>query len=443
MNNLQLRYSHIGLSIILGLMFTLIAINTLHAQGPGDLDTTFNETGVVTTPVGSGHDWGFDITVQPDGKIVAVGETLYDSKLAIALVRYTITGSLDTTFNSTGIVTTSFESNATIQSVAIQPDSKIVVAGYSNNYDVDFTVARYTTNGELDSNFNSSGIVTTPIGSGDDLAGTILLQPDGKMVAVGQSESERYSTEYDVALARYTPAGTLDSTFNGTGFVTTPIGSGDNWGYGAALQPDGKIVVAGTSEGGVSGYDFAVIRYTSDGNLDPSFNNGAGFITTAISNKQDVAFRVAIQPDGKLIVVGYGDSHRYIVVARYTITGTLDSTFNQTGVATVSVNTSKFHEGDGVALQSDGKIIVVGHTCNSPCDDGDFVVLRYRNDGILDSTFNGTGIVTTSVGNNSIGISTAIQPDGKILAVGQSDGDFAVVRYLVNQYVYLPLILKN
>lgn len=447
MNNLR-RYGRVGLSLLLGVIFTLLAISTIYAKSPGDLDKTFNGTGIVTTTVGDVYNWGIDIAVQPDGKIVTVGEAGYfHYGTTFAVVRYTITGSLDITFNDTGIVTTPIGSYntgnvaipvgtfATAYSLAFQPDGKIVAAGGSkSNTGDDFAVARYTTSGELDSTFNNSGIVTTSIISGVNSGFTPLIQPDGKIVVSGYSERKRSKynqVEYNFAVVRYTPTGTLDSTFNGTGIVTASIGISDDMGIGAALQPDGKIVAVGSSKSGGGDYDFAVVRYTSDGHLDPFFNNGAGFITTTISSGADGATRVAIQPDGKLVVVGYGDDYKYFVVARYTITGTLDTTFNQTGIATVAVDSSQ--EGDGVALQPDGKIIVVGNSLDS-LHNGNFVVLRYRSDGILDSTFHGTGIVTTPVGRYGGGFSTAIQPDGKILAVGESrvitHSDITVIRYL-------------
>lgn len=443
MNHLQLtRSSRLALSISLGLLLTLTAIVTIQADGPGDLDTTFNGTGVVTTPVGSGHDWAFGIAVQPDGKLVAVGETFDGGHLNFAVVRYIVTGGLDTTFNHTGIVTTSIGGNLdTAQSVALQPDGKIVVAGYSRNnlgYD-DFAVARYTISGVLDSTFNNGGVVTTSIGSADDQGGTVALQPNGKIVVAGLSKNSGGVDNF--ALVRYTPTGTLDSTFNGTGLVTTSIGSADDRGYGVALQPDGKIVMVGSSRSSQSNHDFAVVRYTSDGTLDPLFNNGTGIITTPLSSAADVAYRVVIQPDGKLVTIGYGDGGKYFAVVRYTLTGTLDTKFNHTGIATATVDSSQ--EGDGVALQSDGRIVAVGSSCNSNISHCDVAVLRFRSDGTLDPAFNDTGVVTTSIGNMAGGISVVLQPDEKIVVVGQSDGDFAVVRYLSREYLYLPVVLKD
>jgi uncharacterized delta-60 repeat protein len=445
MNNLQIRYGRLGLSIILGLTFTLIAITTIHAEGPGDLDKTFNRSGVITTPVGSVDvsGTGYGIAIQPDGKIVAVGiaqnSSTYSSGFAV--VRYTITGSLDLTFKDTGIVTTPFGDSGLAYSVAIQPDGKIVAAGYSRDVfgePFNFTVARYTISGDLDSTFNDSGIVTTPITNADGYGRGVALQSDGKIVVAGRSEYN--SGDNDFAVVRYTPTGTLDSTFNDTGIVTTPIGSGEDRGFGVELQSDGKIVVAGFSENGNGNTGFAVVRYTTTGTLDSTFND-TGIVTTPIGNFGDVAFPVAIQPDDKIVVAGAADDS--FAVVRYTVSGSLDSTFNQGGIVTTTVSDNQ--EGDGLALQSDGKIVVTGGSCNSSsyCT---FTVLRYRDDGILDTTFNHTGVVTTPIGNAPFGawaFSTVIQPDDKILVVGVSDGNFAVVRYLGRGNIYLPLVLKD
>jgi uncharacterized delta-60 repeat protein len=434
----------------------LTAITMVYADGPGDLDTTFNGTGILTTSIGSGQDWGHGVAIQPDGKIVVVGRSNYDDfngKSYFAVARYTITGSLDTTFNHTGIVTTPIGNDAIAISVVSQSDGKIVVAGASedNVGTYDLAVVRYTITGVLDSTFNNDGIITTGISSIDDGGTSAAIQPDGKIVVAGISINN--NGDNDFAVVRYTITGNLDSTFNNTGIVTTPIGSDNDWGTSVAIQPDGKIVVGGRSSNN-NNDGFAIVRYTITGALDSTFNN-TGIATTSLSSGDDWAYSVVLQPDGKIVAAGSSDYGRNFAVVRYTVTGTLDSTFNHTGIVTTSIDHSG--EGAGVALQPNGKIVIGGYSSNN-IGNFCFAVARYQSDGTLDTTFNHTGILTTPIGFSAGGDAMAIQSDGKIVVAGTSDevfadgddGDFAVARYLgdtpnseANTSVYLPVVLKD
>src|SRR3990167_2042134 len=272
--------------------FALVRYNT-----NGSLDTK------VTTSNDFSADVAYSVAIQSDGKIVVAGSSDNNgSNNDFALVRYNTNGSLDTTFNSTGIVTTAIGSSSDVgRSVAIQSDGKIVVAGYSyNGSNNDFALVRYNTDGTLDTTFNSTGIVTTAIGSSTDAANSVAIQSDGKIVVAGYSNN---GSDYDFALVRYNTDGSLDTTFNSTGIVTTAIGSSTDAANSVAIQSDGKIVVAGYSYNG-SDYDFALVRYNTDGSLDTTFNS-TGIVTTAIGSSSDYANSVAIQSDGKIVVAGY------------------------------------------------------------------------------------------------------------------------------------------
>jgi uncharacterized delta-60 repeat protein len=232
--------------------FTLVRYNT-----NGTLDTTFDSDGKVTTAIGSGTDVAYSVALQSDGKIVVAGYSNNGSNFDFALVRYNTDGSLDTSFDSDGKVTTEVGSgNDGGESVAIQSDGKIVVAGYSyigsNN---DFALARYNTDGTLDTSFDSDGKVTTAIGVSVNYAKSVAIQSDGKIVAAGYNTG----SNNDLALARYNTDGTLDTSFDSDGKVTTAIGSNDR-AYSVAIQSDGKIVAAGNSNNG-SNEDFALVRY--------------------------------------------------------------------------------------------------------------------------------------------------------------------------------------
>jgi uncharacterized delta-60 repeat protein len=416
-----------ALTLVCGLsLFPPLALST-----PGDLDTTFNGTGKVITALGSGDNFGETVAIQPDGKILVGGYSSAGSYFIFALIRYNSDGSLDTNFNDAGYVTTEFGTvNDNAESVVIQADGKIVLAGYTHNgSDDDFALVRYTSAGALDATFNGTGKVTTAIGSDHDIAWSVALQSDGKIVAAGYSKN---STDNDIAVVRYDSAGALDTSFNGTGKVTTPIGPGDDNGQSVAIQADGKILVAGNSYNG-SKYDVAVVRYDSAGVLDTSFN-GSGKVTTTVGTGVDAGQGVAIQSDGKIVVAGYSNSSTKssFAVLRYNSDGALDTTFNGSGKFTTDIGTGE-DAANSVAIQSDGKIVAAGYTHNG--SSYDFAAVRLTSDGALDTTFNGTGKVTIPIGSTSnMGLGVALQSDGKIVVAGHSNNGvidrFATVRLL-------------
>jgi uncharacterized delta-60 repeat protein len=179
-----------------------------------------------------------------------------------------------------------------------------VAAGYSDNgSNFDFALVRYNTNGTLDTTFGASGIVTTPVGTGHDVANALGIQSDGRIVAAGSSYNSG-SNNYDFALVRYNANGTLDTGFGTGGIVITPIGSGFDIAYALGIQPDGRIVAAGSSDNG-SNFDFALVRYNANGTLDTGFSIG-GIVTTPIGSSDDYAIALGIQSsDGKIVAAGY------------------------------------------------------------------------------------------------------------------------------------------
>jgi uncharacterized delta-60 repeat protein len=294
----------------------LCASLTSHAA-PGDLDTTFGSGfGKVITAIGSTQDYANALALQPDGKIVAAGFCDNGSNYDFCLARYLASGALDTSFNTTGKVITAIgTSNDVANALAVQPDGKIVVAGYcSNGSNYDFCLARYLPTGALDTSFNSTGKVITAIGSNSDYANALALQPDGKIVVAGYCYN---GSTNDFCLARYLASGALDPSFNTSGKVVTAIGSGYDYPNALALQPDGKIVAAGTCSNG-SNSDFCLARYLPTGALDTSFST-TGKVITAIGSGNDQASAVALQPDGKIVAAGYcsNGSNNDFCLARY------------------------------------------------------------------------------------------------------------------------------
>lgn len=264
----------------------------------GTLDLTFGTGGKVMTSIGMWDD-AFSAVIQPDGKIIAVGSTSVDSfsYTDFALVRYNVDGSLDSGFGSGGKVITAVapDYHDFARCVALQSDGKILVAGTAYT---EFALARYNADGTLDTTFGGGdGKVITPVGSGNDVANSIIIQSDGKIVLAGNANDGSL-----IVLTRYDTDGALDASFGTGGFVITDIGTTHNEAQSAAIQSDGKIVVAGFSNSGAD-YDFALARYNSDGSLDTTFDSD-GKVTTAIGTGHDFAYSVAIQSDGKIIAAG-------------------------------------------------------------------------------------------------------------------------------------------
>jgi uncharacterized delta-60 repeat protein len=411
----------------------------------GNAAPIFERIGGITTTNISGRDVGSSVAVQPDGRIVVAGSSsgsLLEGFFSLA--RYNSDGSLDITFNEDGKVTTDVGVSEFGSSVVIQPDGKIVVAGQSGYFKNDFALVRYNPDGSLDRTFNEDGKVTTNLG---DNAGvqSIAIQADGKIVVAGRIGNRDNG---DFALVRYNPDGSLDATLDGDGKVTTDVGANDHV-SSVVIQSDGKIVVTGSSHDGIDG-GFALVRYNPDGSLDTTFSEGAltpnGTVTTDFRGSVGGG-SATIQPDGKILVAGtsyiesnFSDFTSSFALARYNSDGSLDATFNENGVLTTSFLSGYLNQegGESVAIQPDGKIVVAGYS-NRDITVGDvdidFALARYNPDGSLDTTFNEDGKVITDLGFPAIGKSVAIQPDGKIVVSGYTTSetgashDFALVRY--------------
>jgi uncharacterized delta-60 repeat protein len=289
----------------------------------GSLDSSFGQGGKVTTNFTLNYtDSAQSVALESDGKIIVAGYTFGGSTTRddFAVVRYNSDGSLDTSFGQGGLVSTNF-SGASIDdayAVRIQTDGKIVLAGTSNasgNYD--FALARYNADGSLDASFGTGGLLRTDFAGGNDNAQAVVLQGDGKIVAAGYATSGTSN----FALARYNTDGSLDTTFGQGGKVMTDFQNGTDISEGVALQADGKLVVAGFTYPRFSSVPkFALARYNVDGSLDTGFGTN-GKVTTVLAGNQDVAEAVALQADGKIVVAGYAFDANFngqFAVVRYT-----------------------------------------------------------------------------------------------------------------------------
>jgi uncharacterized delta-60 repeat protein len=403
------------------------ALAGLAKAAPGDLDPSFGSAGKVTTDFGV-NDGAGDVGIQPDGKIVAVGSSSGD----FALARYSLDGSLDSSFGIDGKVTTDFGRDDAASGIAIQGDGKVVVAGNTGLFggEADFAVARYNPDGSPDPSFGVAGKVTTDFASGDDLAFDVALQADGKIVVAGRAD---HTTTRDFALARYDPDGSLDASFGSGGKVTTDFtgGPGVDIALGVTIQGDGKIVAAGWSGPPTN---FALARYNPDGSLDPNFGGG-GKLTTDFGS-DDFARDVAIQSDGKIVAAGWSGQPEFrdFALVRYNGDGSLDTGFDGDGTVRTDLFGGTDDLAHSVAIQANGKIVATGSTQASFVAPvlGGFGLARYTMEGSLDTSFGTGGRMTTDFGpgvDSASGV--ALQGDGKIVTAGSSSlRDFAVARYL-------------
>jgi uncharacterized delta-60 repeat protein len=342
----------------------------------GGVDTTFGGDGKVTTNFNTGPDWVNALALQPDGKIVAVGANrpARGNNVRLALARYNSNGGLDTTFGGDGKVTTNFTSGYDYaEDVALQADGKIVVAGGAGRAGGRFALARYNVDGSLDATFGGDGKVATNFATGSDNAVAVAIQADAKIVAGGWSGPAR-SNNYRFAVTRYSSDGGLDTTFGGDGKVTTNFTDGNDYAWDMALQSDGKIVLVGAAAR--AGERFALARYHDSGTLDAGFG-GDGKVITNLNTGSDVATGVAVQGDGRIVAAGWSGPSRSndyrFAVARYNSDGGLDSTFSGDGNVTTNFTSGNDYAWD-MALQADGKIVGVGGARGAG---GRFAVARY------------------------------------------------------------------
>ncbi|MGV3661792.1 MAG: hypothetical protein ACO1TE_16520 [Prosthecobacter sp.] len=410
---------------------------------PTALDTSFNLSGKVTTPMrASGWDEAHAVALQADGKIVVAGTSNNsDAWEEFALARYHPNGTLDTTFGTGGKVITDVDGVTSYAwDVVVQPDGKIVVCGSlsysSSGLNPDFVVVRYTSSGALDTAFNGNGKVILDVSpnSPGSQGWCLALQSDGKIVAAGNGDG--------LALIRLHTNGTLDSSFGSGGKVSTSMLNGRIWGL--AMLADGRIVVGGgcTSYTPQQNNDFVLARYTSTGALDTTFG-GTGYVFSQVSPGNDFARGMALQPDGKVIVAGYyhnGTNYDFAMV-RHLADGALDTAFGTNGVVKAPVGTGT-DECYSVLVQADGGILLAGRAQMS--GSSHFTLLRHTSSGALDTSFGAGGVLFTPVGTSSAAYDMVEQPDGKLIVVGMAGGggnyDFALVRHGAD---HAPSVVTN
>ena len=399
----------------------------------GDLDPTFGAGGKVTTDFG-GNEIGWAVAVQRDGRVVVAGDRFDPGPNDdFVLARYTVRGALDPTFDGDGKVTTDFNDHFSgAFGVAIQPDGKIVAAGYGfpPTGPQDFALARYNADGSLDQSFGAGGRVLTTFGpTSIDGGGALAIQADGKILVGGRTRSGATS---EFGLARYLANGALDPSFDGDGLVVTAVTPGSDQIFDLAVQPNGKIVAAGGVLG-TSSWQLAIARYNPDGSLDPSFDADGLVVVPSFP----IGEHILLQRDAKLLLAGIGG------VARLNVDGTVDGSFGEGGRAQTGNVDART-----VALQADSRILAIGTVFASPTS-ADFGVARLNANGRLDPSYGRGGIVVTDLasGSEDQALDGALHTDGKLVVSGMTRAtfnsgpfDFAVARYVAIRFCVVPNI---
>jgi uncharacterized delta-60 repeat protein len=417
----------------LTLLIFLVTYTILFSQKQVKLDATFGNNGSVLTSVQRG-DSPIDIIVQRDGKILAAGGTsdTFPGPISMVLIRYNADGSLDNTFGEKGVVLTPFgKAQAYIWKIAIQNDGKIVVGG---NADKSFALARYNTNGTLDTSFNKEGKVTTTFKDGlESVISALLIQDDGKIIAAGRNYTKgflsggRYSYASFVTV-RYLPNGALDTTFNKTGIIDFSVDTSTNsiWPRNIFVQNDNKIIVGSqiTNLVAKQGYltDALLVRYSNNGALDKTFGD-KGIIGTSKINVSSIK----ILDNDKFLFSGTLRTDSLFIhgLYRYQLKdGLPDLTFGTNG------KVEAFVSGD-ILLQKDGKILLSG---NNYYNQNEWFMQRFDEDGVVDEAFGLAGRISARYEyRKEYHVKTILQDDNKLLALGASyDNDksnFKVKRY--------------
>lgn len=455
----------------------------------GKMDSSFSGDGIQTTDFLSPYDFISGIALQNDGKIVAVGT--FDNHKGFALARYNPDGSPDNSFSGDGKQVTQFENSFAARpiSVAVDANGRVIVAGVAGGR---FTVAAYLSNGSLDNQFSSDGkefYTANPL-FGEPI--DVVIQNDGKIVVAGNTYGSggdnfnllrlNFDGTYDnsfsddgkvllnlpggnatgvtidnsgniwvsgsayidgreqVLLARFTSSGIRDSSFSEDGFTSAHIFEFSVSPGGLAIQPNGRILIAGVHSIQDAGNNFFVVRFNPGGTLDNSMD-GDGILSDVKQYGNTVYYASAVQTDGKIITAGGARIAAFVfafAIARYNTDGSLDNTFSQDGMATIafalpegSLNGSTAY---AIAIQADGKIIVAGSCGNSQNED--FAIARFNIDGSLDNTFSDDGKLLTDFAGRDRAYSVLLQDNGKIVVAGTRSSltsseyrDFALARY--------------
>lgn len=408
---------------ILAVTFILaLAMGATTFAAGGTLDSTFGINGIVTTQFDGLPSSASDIALQADGRIVILGSR----QSAKVLVRYNRDGTLDAAFGVGGIAPieiTSFSGSR----IALQTDGKILVGGSSNGR---FAVARYAANGSLDTSFGTYGLGAIPSDAGDNRysPSDLIIQPDGRIMMVGTESNQGNFTNFAVASFYNDGTPNFVRIFDKGDFPNNRY----NGASAIAIQADNKIVVSGDMMDNDANQQLTLMRLDQDGWTDKSAfgTNGKGTVLVSIPNFSHSSGALALQPDGKILAAGsiVNDDNKPVdgVLVRLLGNGSLDTSFGGTGIVVADFGANEAF--DDFVIQPDGKIIVEGKT--GSLDASDFLLVRYNSDGSLDTTFGADGKVVTDLGDSTdMAMGIGRQLDSRVIVVGASGTNAILARY--------------
>jgi uncharacterized delta-60 repeat protein len=383
---------------------------------PGDLDASFGSGGVIDGVIGGVSDWISQVSIRSGGTLLAAGTAHNGADYDFALLRFTASGNLDTTFGDHGSKMIQMSSgNDDCSGLVVQPDGRIILAGSSGGYASPcIALARFLPDGALDDDFGTAGKVYATIPGGAMYANSIALLPDGAILTAGETYN---GSVYSIGLAKFTKDGDLDTSFGVNGIVSIAVGTDDSSASAMVVQPDGKIIVAGMGNDGTNTCCL-LARLESSGQLDSGFgDSGTCLIPSGPSDSWLSA--VVLQEDGKILAAGecIVDSFSTGVLLRLTSSGNLDTAFGTEGV--VQLASTGGSSANALVMQGDGKIIVAG-SIDLSTESAAFLI-RYETTGEIDLSFGSEGVATTRIGDSYTSVrSLCIDPGGRIVAAGSS-----------------------
>lgn len=409
-------------------IFSLFNLNAFFSSGStGQLDTSFGGSGAAIFDSGF-TDNCLDVALLSDDSVVTTGVSFNGAVNELIASRYSAGGLPILTFGTSG--TFHYDTGSNTGGIKIRriAADQLILAGYTTNAGTDTLLLKIDASGNLDPGFGTAGVSVFDLLTPDDSTSDLVIDHAGRPV-LSLSTGDQF-----FMAARFTASGALDTAFNGTGIVQTPLPSGQADAYAIAVDASNRVIAGGYDYGGAGTYPSTVIRYTSAGALDTAFD-GTGIVQTDLSTTAgDAFYSVIVQPDGKIVAVGYayiGAGNDALAVVRYLSNGSLDASFGTGGIVLIDVSAGA-DSLRSVILQPDGKIIAAG-TADAGSAGADMVVVRLHPGGALDTSFGGTGAVLIDIyGSTDYGSRVLLQSDGAILVAGTAsngaDNDAAIVR---------------
>lgn len=375
---------------------------TMRLTTAGALDTTFSGDGKDIVSFGAGDDYAYDVVVQSDGKIVVGGYATIAAQHDFALLRYNANGTLDTSFDTDGLVTTDINASSCdeVNSLAMQPDGKIIAAGGCQFAASDSPIVRYNTDGSLDTTYSGDGISTMVFGTGSSKIHDIQIRPDGRLWGAGTAYS---GSTWDFATVAFLADGSPDTSWSTDGRDLTAILAGTDRAHGGLIASDGSVLVMGEAFNSGTNYDAAAVKYTSAGVEDTSWGGGDGIVNYPVGATGNTYFHEQVnQLDGKPVLIGHtinGGGYDYLMV-RITTTGALDTTFDGDGVLSTDFPGYPDNTGQAGAIGLDGRLVVAGEVLNGSWDYG---VAEYAANGTFSDYLNATTDWDTAPSTNMFG----------------------------------------